>query len=66
MKNYATEIEKFYHYVHAFYNDKDGVYPIATTKCIRHNVNLYLESKPLGVIHFDSFDREQVRELIGC
>lgn len=62
--NYATEIQKFYKYVSDFYNNVDGIYPIATKERILEAVNQYLESKPLGQIHFDSFDRESVRKII--
>lgn len=64
MKNYAKEIEDFYNYVWDFYNLKTGVYKIATTEEIQQATNEYLESKPLSQIHFDSFDREQVRKII--
>ena len=64
MKNYAEKIEFFYEYVHEFYNDQNGIYPIATTKRIIQAVNEYLETKPLSQIMFDSFDRELVRQII--
>lgn len=64
MKNYANEIQKFYKYVSDFYNNVDGIYPIATKERILEAVNQYLESKPLSEIHFDSFDRESVRMII--
>lgn len=64
MKNYAESINEFYGYVLSFYNDKDGIYPIATKERIVEAVNEYLESKPLGEIYFDSLDRECVRTII--
>lgn len=64
MKNYPNEIQKFYKYVSDFYNNEDGIYPIATKERIIQAVNQYLESKPLGEIYFDSFDRESVRMII--
>ena len=64
MKNYSNEIQNFYSYVNSFYNDVDGIYPIATTQRIIQSVNQYLESKPLGEIYFDSFDRESVRMIL--
>ena len=64
MKNYAEKIEFFYEYVHEFYNDQNGIYPIATTKRIVQAVNEYLETKPLSQIMFDSYDRELVRQII--
>jgi hypothetical protein len=64
MRNYAKRIEEFIFYVNSFYNEKDGIYPIATKERIAEAVNIYLESKPLGQIYFDSFDRESVRQII--
>jgi len=64
MKNYPVLIKEFYDYVLSFYNDVDGVYPIATKELIIQSVNQYLESKLLSEIHFDSFDRECVRTII--
>jgi hypothetical protein len=64
MKNYVLEIQNFYIYVHEFYNDVNGLYKIATKERIHQAVNEYLESKLLGEIHFDSFDRESVRMII--
>jgi hypothetical protein len=65
MRNYSELIYEFYRYVHSFYNLETGVYPIATDSRIQECVNQYLETKPSSQIYFDSFDREQVRELIG-
>jgi hypothetical protein len=62
--NYANEIQKFYKYVSDFYNNEDGIYPIATPQRIVEAVNEYLESKPLSQIYFDSLDRESVRKII--
>ena len=64
MRNYWQEIKDFYIYVWKFYNMESGLYPIATDKRIQQAVNEYLESKPLGEIYFDSFDRECVRKII--
>jgi hypothetical protein len=64
MRNYGKEIQEFYNYVLGFYNNINGVYPIATSERIVEAVNEYLESKPLGQIYFDSFDRESVRQII--
>lgn len=62
--NYAVEISQFYKYVSDFYNDVNGVYPIASEEKIVEAVNQYLESKSLSEIHFDSFDRECVRMIL--
>lgn len=64
MKNYGKEIQEFYDYVLEFYNNIDGIYPIATPQRIIEAVNEYLESKPLSSIYFDSVDRELVRQII--
>ena len=60
MRNYPELIAEFVVYVTLFYNDKDGIYPIATKKRIKEAVNIYIESQ----IYFDSFDREKVRAII--
>tara|TARA_R110002096_G_scaffold334620_1_gene528327 strand:- start:245 stop:445 length:201 start_codon:yes stop_codon:yes gene_type:complete len=65
MKDYSKEIKDFYRYVSIFYNLEGGIYPIASYDCIIQSTNIYLESKPLSQIQFDSFDREQVRNIIG-
>ena len=64
MRNYPELIAEFVVYVTLFYNDKDGIYHIATKKRIKEAVNIYIESKPLSQIYFDSFDREKVRAII--
>jgi hypothetical protein len=64
MRNYCTEIKRFYDYVWEFYNLESGIYPIATDEKIQSSVNQYLESKSLKEIEFDSLDRERVREII--
>ena len=64
MKNYASEILEFYNYVIEFYNNENGIYPIATKDEIINAVNQYLESKPLSEIYFDSVDRESVRTIL--
>lgn len=64
MRNYPQLIKEFEQYCQAFYNDKTGLYPIATKKYIKQCVAKYIESKPLSQIYFDSFDREEVRIII--
>ena len=64
MRNYPELIAEFVGYVTSFYNDEDGIYPIATKNRIKEAVNIYLETKPLSEIYFDSFDREAVRKII--
>lgn len=63
--NIVEEITRFKSYCNDFYNIKYGVYPIAETDVINSKVDEYI-LKPREVkIEFDSYDREQVRELIG-
>lgn len=60
----AAEISKFYKYVIDFYNNEDGIYPIATEEECIQAVDEYLLSKPLSEIEFDSIDREAVRMIL--
>ena len=64
--NLIAEIKNFYEYCYNFYNNKNGVYPIATKKEIIEAVNTYITqaNKPWN-LEFDSMDREQVRVIIG-
>ena len=64
MRNYVREIKEFQVYVWEFYNDKNGIYPIANSIQIQDAVMKYIESKPLTEIEFDSLDRERVREIL--
>lgn len=61
---YISDIELFLEYVCEFYNNEDGIYPIATREQIADAVSKYLASKNLEEIEFDSYDREMVRTLI--
>lgn len=55
----------FIAYVDSFYNPKTGIYPIkgATIEVIRNAVEIYLQTTYENFLA-DSFDREQVREII--
>lgn len=66
MRNYIQEIPEFVSYCESFYSNQDpeAPHPIASPDQIRNAVNLYLDSKPLNAIEFDSFDREKVREIL--
>ena len=64
MSNLVKDILKFQAYCLSFYNDQDGVYPIATKERVIQAVDQYLRETPLGQIYFDSFDREKVRTII--
>jgi len=61
MNKYAIKINEFQEYVLSFYNNVDGIYPIATKEFIIQHINFYLESLPLSQICFDSLDRERIR-----
>jgi hypothetical protein len=61
MNKYAIKINEFQEYVLEFYNNVDGIYPIATKEFIILHINFYLESLPLSQICFDSLDRERIR-----
>jgi hypothetical protein len=58
------ELKTFEEYVSEFYNDVDGLYPIASKKDVISAVHKYVNSKPLNEIEFDSMDRESVRSII--
>jgi len=61
MNKYAIKINEFQEYVLSFYNNVDGIYPIATKEFIIQHINFYLETLPLGHVCFDSVDRERIR-----
>jgi len=64
MRNYPRLISEFYEVVLSFYNNHDGLYPIASPERLIQATNEYLESKPLSQMYFDSLDREEVRKII--
>ena len=64
MRNYVKEIKDLQIYVREFYNNTNGIYPIANSIQIQDAVMKYLESKPLTEIEFDSLDRENVRAIL--
>jgi hypothetical protein len=64
MRDLVKELDAFFQYVWEFYNEKSGIYPIATDTQIQSAVNKFLESKPLTEFDFDSFDREEVRCIL--
>lgn len=63
--NFLTELQNFITYCNDFYNIEYGVYPIATSEEIEAAIGEYLTSPHQVDIQFDSFDREQVRYIIG-
>jgi hypothetical protein len=66
MKNYAKLIEDFTNYCVLYYNYEDGIFAVkfATEEKITIAVERYLESKSLAQIYFDSYDREQVKQIL--
>tara|TARA_R110000803_G_scaffold205941_1_gene272903 strand:+ start:176 stop:397 length:222 start_codon:yes stop_codon:yes gene_type:complete len=59
-------VNEFVKYVTEFYNDKDGIYPIATKSEIKSACYKFIDKrmalqKPL---YFDSLDREEVRCIL--
>jgi hypothetical protein len=63
--NFLIELQSFITYCNDFYNIEYGVYPIATSEEIEAAIGEYLTSPHQVDIQFDSFDREQVRYIIG-
>jgi hypothetical protein len=61
---YLDSLQFFYEYCSAFYNNEDGVYPLASVKEIGDAIDEYLSDKKLGDIAFDSHDRWYVREIL--
>lgn len=60
------EFIHFVKYVDSFYNDVNGIYPIATSDqienaCIKFVANA-IEKKT--ELHYDSIDRESVRKIL--
>jgi hypothetical protein len=64
-RSFLIELQNFITYCNDFYNIENGIYPIATSEEIEAAIGEYLTSPHEVDIQFDSFDREQVRELIG-
>jgi hypothetical protein len=60
----AESIQFFQGYCLDFYNNKTGIYPIASESEVIEAVNQYLTDRRLGEIYFDSIDREAVRKII--
>jgi hypothetical protein len=63
--NFLNQLRNFITYCNDFYNVDGGVYPIATSVEIENAIGEYLTSPHSIDIQFDSFDREQVRCIIG-
>jgi hypothetical protein len=59
-----NELVRFTEYVLDFYNDVDGIYPIATDAEIRIAITDYMNITPISDIGFDSVDRERIRMIL--
>ena len=62
----TSEYKQFIEYVYSFYNENDGVYVIKGLKkeMIKEALNIYLNDKACKWGGGDSFDRENVRDII--
>tara|TARA_R110002167_G_scaffold44010_2_gene132673 strand:+ start:2023 stop:2241 length:219 start_codon:yes stop_codon:yes gene_type:complete len=59
-------VKEFIEYVTEFYNDKTGIYPIATKSKIKSACMQFIDNRLNAekVLYFDSLDREEVRCLL--
>jgi hypothetical protein len=60
----STDIHEFTQYCNKFYNIETGIYPVATKKDIIKAVAQHISRTNGKDLHFDSFDREKVREIL--
>lgn len=60
----ANDINKFIEYCNEFYNIETGIYPVATKGDIIKAIGQYMSKTNGNDIHFDSLDRERVREIL--
>jgi len=58
------ELVQFIEYCNEFYDIETGIYPVATKKDIIKAIGQYISKTNGKDIHFDSFDREKVREIL--
>jgi len=58
------ELVQFIEYCNEFYDIETGIYPVATKKDIIKAIGQYISKTNEKDIHFDSFDREKVREIL--
>jgi len=56
--------KEFNDYCISFYNNIDGVYPIATEGEIKKAILFYLKDLPENVPQYDSVDRENIRNIL--
>lgn len=58
------ELVQFIEYCNEFYDIETGIYPVATKKDIIKAIGQYISKTNGNDIHFDSLDRERVREIL--
>ena len=58
------EIQFFQNYCIEFYNDSNGIFPIAKRNDILNAINIFFLTEDKESIEFDSFDRERVRKIL--
>ena len=58
------ELVQFIEYCNEFYDIETGIYPVATKKDIIKAIGQYISKTNEKDIHFDSLDRERVREIL--
>jgi len=62
--NLINDISEFTAYCNDFYNDKNGIYPIASTEKITEAIAQYITQPRQIPLEFDSIDRELVRKIL--
>lgn len=62
--NLINDILEFTAYCNEFYNDKTGIYPIASTEKIAGAIAQYIKQPRKIPLEFDSLDRELVRKIL--
>lgn len=60
----SKDIQNFIQYCDEFYNIETGIYPVATKEDIKKAIAQYMSKTNGKDIHFDSLDRERVREIL--
>ena len=62
--SFLKDLKEFVQYCNDFYNEHYGEYRIASSEQIEAAIGEYLTEPHVHEIHFDSFDREKVREIL--
>lgn len=60
----SKDIKQFIDYCDEFYNINTGIYPIATKEDIKKAIAQFMHKTNGKDIHFDSLDRERVRQIL--